>query len=58
MYLLYLKFRFYREKIKKFNLDPQLSEQVDNIYTLKEILPFYRQVAGTHYKKQKDNKAD
>ena len=43
-----------KKKVESFHLDPALSEKVDNIYTLKEILPLYREIAETHYKKPKE----
>ncbi len=42
-----------KKKVEEFHLNPELSEQVDNVYTLKEILPLYRQIAEKHYKKPK-----
>ena len=43
-------------KVEEYSLDPKISDRVEDMYTLKEVLPLYQEIAKAHYKRQKEAK--
>jgi len=43
-----------KEKAGKYDLDPKISEQIEDMQTIKEVKPIYERIAKAHYKKQQE----